>query len=313
METLELLRADHLWLTTGIVFVLGSMIGSFMNVCIYRLPEGKSVVVPGSHCACGQPIPFYRNLPILSWILLRGVAPCCGSKFSIQYPVVELLTAAAFALSWWFMPLHEALGGWVLFSFLLVGAWIDWDYLILPDSTTLGLVFVGVLLSFFIPELHGYGGEHWLLDGVRSVGQSLLGMLVGSAVVLWVALIGEYILKKEAIGFGDVKLIGGIGAITGWQGGVFSLFGGALIGTALMLFLFPFWRWWQKRYPNRPLVARKMRLEDYPEADREQVGLAAGKMIPFGPLIALGGLVYYFFMREPVNAYLADVANMIYG
>lgn len=313
METLEYLRVEQVWFTTVVVFILGSMVGSFLNVCIYRLPAGKSVVFPGSHCACGAPIPFYRNIPIFTWIWLRGVAPCCGAKFSVQYPIVEFITACAFALCWYFMPVHEALVGWVLFSFLLVGTWIDWDYLILPDSTTLGLVLVGLILSFFIPQLHGYGGEHWLLDGIRSVGVSLLGVLVGSAVILWVALTGEYVLKKEAIGFGDVKLIGGISAITGWQGGVFALFGGALLGTALFLLLFPFWRWWQKKHPDRPLVARKLRLEDYPETEREQIGLAAGKMIPFGPLISAGGLVYYFFMREEVNAYLSDVAKMIYG
>src|SRR5690606_25040897 len=128
-------------------------------------PQGRSVVYPGSTCSCGKAIPFWNNLPVISWLILRGKASCCGGKISIQYPIVEFITAAVFAHSWYHLTPPLAIVGWVLFSFLLVGAWIDWDYLILPDSTTLGLVLVGVVMSIVMPAIHGYETDiHWLVS-----------------------------------------------------------------------------------------------------------------------------------------------------
>ncbi len=313
MEYLELIRAEHPFLTTLFALVLGGMVGSFLNVCILRIPVGRSIVYPGSTCACGKAIPLWHNLPVLSWLLLRGKAACCGGRISVQYPIVEFLTAAVFAHSWYHLSPALAIVGWILFAFLLVGSWIDWDYLILPDSTTLGLVFVGVILSFLVPSIHGYASDiHWLVAATQSFGVSLLGILISSGVILWVALVGEYLLKREAVGFGDVKLLGGIGAMLGWQGGMFAIFSGALIGTVLIALLYPFWRWWHARHPGRQLVGSRVREEDYPEVNGENGDAVIKRMVPFGPLLSLGALVYHFLLRAEVDAYLAEIGQMIY-
>jgi leader peptidase (prepilin peptidase)/N-methyltransferase len=209
------------WFFPGVAFVVGACIGSFLNVVIYRLPKEESIVTPGSHCGCGQPIKFYDNLPILSWLALRGRARCCGRPFSVRYPFVELLTGLLFVACWLrlspggtFSP-GLVVCGWIFLSCLVAATFIDLDHMIIPDVFTLGLGVLGVLLSFAVPALHGQHTDFFLGDSLRSGVASLLGLLVGSGLVLWIALLAEAALKKEAMGFGDVKFVGAIGAFCG--------------------------------------------------------------------------------------------------
>ncbi len=281
------------WFFATLSFVFGAIVGSFLNVCIYRIPAEKSIVNPGSRCACGNAIAWYDNIPILSWFILRGRARCCGRPFSFRYPAVEILTGVLFLLCWILFPPAKALCGWVFVSILVCSTFIDLDHMIIPDRFTIGAAMAGLVLSFFFPALHGQGGEFFLVDNLKSLILSSIGLLVGSATVLWIALFSEIVLRKETMGFGDVKFLGAIGAFTGWEGGLFAIFGGAIIGTAgLVVFLL-----------IRPLLPKK--------ADDDS-GLF-GRAVPFGPMLALGGLLYFLFLHEIVDAYFLENAQMLFA
>lgn len=277
----------------GFSFIFGAIVGSFLNVCIYRIPEEKSVVSPGSRCACGKTIAWYDNIPILSWLLLRGRARCCGRPFSIRYPLVELLTGALFFLCWWFFSPAVALCGMFFCALLICATFIDFDHMIIPDRFTIGGAVAGVILAILVPALHGFDSGIALIDGMRSGLAAIIGLLIGSAVVLWIALLAEIVLKKEAMGFGDVKFLGAIGAFTGWEGALFSVFGGAVIGTLGLVVALMF----------RPFF----RVKEVKGHEGEQ-DVALGRMVPFGPMLALGALLYFLFLSPWVDAYFADAA-----
>ena len=263
--------------------MIGACVGSFLNVLIVRLPAGESVVSPGSHCACGAPIAWRDNLPVLGWILRRGRARCCGRPFSVRYPAVELLTALLFLACWRLHPPAVAVGGWIFLSGLLAATFIDLDHLMIPDTFTLGLGLVGVLYSCAVPALHGQAGAFFALDSLRSGTASLEGLLIGSGLVLWIALLAGAVLKKEAMGLGDVKFAGAIGAFCGWHGAVFAVFGGAVVGTlALPLIL-------AGRRLARPAVT--------------PAPLALGARVPFGPMLAVAGALYILVLHGPVDAW----------
>jgi leader peptidase (prepilin peptidase)/N-methyltransferase len=154
------------WFFPTVAFAVGACVGSFLNVVIYRVPKEESIVTPGSHCGCGQPIKWYDNIPILSWLLLRGRARCCGRTFSFRYPAVELLTAVLFVVCWLRFP-HQpgvAVCGWIFLSCLIAATFIDLDHFIIPDVFTIGLGVVGVLLSLIVPGLHVAPGEMLMVD-----------------------------------------------------------------------------------------------------------------------------------------------------
>lgn len=289
------------WFFPVAVALFGACVGSFLNVVIYRLPQEQSIVFPGSHCACGQPIRWYDNLPVFSWFVLRGKARCCGRPFSFRYPFVELLTAAVFVVCWLEFPPLVAMAGWVFLSALIAATFIDLDHMIIPDVFTIGLAVVGVLISFALPALHGVHGELFILDSLRAGVASIQGMLIGSGLVLWIALLAEVILKKEAMGFGDVKFVGAIGAFCGWQGAVFSIFGGAIVGTVWFAIALI----WEKAAGKPAPVAPPT---ETPEGEPTQ--LAFGAHVPFGPMLAIAGGLYLLFFREPALAWLADVAPL---
>ena len=289
------------WFFPAAVFVFGACIGSFLNVVIYRVPKGESVVSPGSHCACGKPIKWYDNIPIVSWVLLRGRARCCGQRFSIRYPLVELLTALLFLACWLRYPPLVAGCGALFISALIAATFIDLDHMIIPDVFTVVLAIVGVLLSFWVPALHGYHSNIFLLDAMRSGVASLEGALIGSGLVFWIAVIAETLLKKEAMGFGDVKFIGAIGAFCGWKGAVFAMFGGAAVGT---VWFGAAWLW-EKATGRRSVVAPP---SETPEG--EAAPLAFGAHIPFGPMLAIAGALYFLVFNRWMDAWLADVATL---
>ncbi len=286
------------WFFPGTAFVFGACIGSFLNVVIYRLPKEESIVHPGSHCGCGQPIAWHDNIPLLSWLSLRGRARCCGRPFSIRYPFVELLTGLLFLASWLTQPPAVALCGCLFLSCLVAATFIDLDHFIIPDVFTIGLGSVGVVLSFAVPALHGHNTGYFLVDSVRGATAGLQGLLLGSGLVLWIALIAEVLLRKEAMGFGDVKFVGAIGAFCGWQGAVFTLFGGAVVGTVWFAVALI----WEKITGRRAAVAPP---SETPEG--EAAPLAFGAHVPFGPMLAIAGALYFLFFRSAAQAWLAEL------
>ena len=290
------------WFFPTVVFILGACIGSFLNVCIYRIPAETSVVFPGSHCGCGQPIKWQHNIPILSWLFLRGRARCCGRPFSVRYPVIELLTALLFLACWLFFPPTKAVCGWVFLSALVCATFIDLDHMIIPDAFTLGLGVVGMLLSFFVPGLQDQHSGIFIVDSLRGVLISLQGLLIGSGLVLWIALLAEAVLKKEAMGFGDVKFVGAIGAFCGWQGAVFAIFGGAVVGTVW----FTIALLWQKIAGKPAPVAPPAE-----NAAGEPAPLGFGVQVPFGPMLAIAGALYFLVFSQFINAWFAELGGLL--
>lgn len=282
-------------------FCLGACVGSFLNVCIYRIPKGESIVRPPSHCACGKPIRWFDNLPIVGWFLLRGRARCCGRRISFRYPFVETLTAAIFLALWTTATPYAAFAGMVFAAIMIFCAFVDIDHMMLPDFATIGGTAAGFALSLMMPQIHGTLIEDapFAASVVASGIKSAVGIAVGSGVLYWVRTLGECVFKKEAMGEGDVILIGCIGAFCGWQGAIFAIFGGSIIGALTMIPIVA-----TKRVFSKKSAPRK-KFADGSEADP----LA----IPFGPWLACGGLLYFVFLKTWVDSYFANIASAFFG
>jgi leader peptidase (prepilin peptidase)/N-methyltransferase len=287
------------WFFAGVSALFGAMVGSFLNVVIYRLPKGESIVHPGSHCACGQPIAWYDNIPILSWFLLGGKARCCGRPYSFRYAFVEALTGLAFLVCWLSYPLLVAIAGMVLLSLLIAATFIDLDHMIIPDSITVWGTVVAVLIAALVPALHGYSTEPlYILGSIRSAFAAMVGALIGSGLILWIGLLAEAVLRKEAMGFGDVKFMGLIGAFLGWEGALCTVFGGAIVGTV----------WFSLALIFAKITGAKRTAAlpaETPEG--EATDLAAGAQVPFGPMLAIAAALYFLGGHRLISPYLEQV------
>ena len=202
-----------------LIFILGLIVGSFSNVCIYRIPKNESIVYPASHCPkCHSPIKPVDNIPLLSYILLKGRCRNCKSKISIQYPIVEFLTGLTYLIIYLTYGLSiQSLIYIILSSALIIIAFIDLNEQIVPDVISLPGIVIGFILSFFVPYI--------------SFINSGLGVIVGGGTILIIGLGGSVIFKKEAMGGGDVKLAAMIGAFLGWRFIIISLFLGFFLGA----------------------------------------------------------------------------------
>ena len=204
-------------------FVLGAIFGSFGNVVIYRLPKDLSVVLPRSHCySCKTPIKWYDNIPILSWFILRGKCRHCGAKFSFRYPLVELITAVLFCLSYHYAGLTWSLLEYLLFIFgLVVCTFIDLDHMILPDEFTLSGIVIGLVGAALNPQ--------------REFLDALYGVLMGGGFLWGLAYVYYLLTKQEGMGGGDIKLLAWIGALLGWKAIPFVIMTSAIIGSVVGL------------------------------------------------------------------------------
>lgn len=282
---------------TGVFFVLGAIVGSFLNVCILRIPRGKSVASPGSHCACGKAIPLWNNIPILSWFILRGRAACCGRKFSIRYAAIEALTGLLFAAAWHYFPWQDAVALMVFCSFGIVLAFIDWDTMYLPDCVNAPFVLAGLIISFFLPEIHGSTAtqlaEPKYLENLQfGLIPALTGMVIGGSIAYWIRYFASVIMKREAMGEGDVILLGGIGAFFGWRGAVFAFFASSFLGLGAVLIQ----KLFGKEVPasDRSQAASQLSLEGDDEAADMEAGVGS-RPFPLGPWLLLGALIYCAF------------------
>ena len=207
----------HLELITA--FIFGICIGSFLNVCICRLPEGKSIVHPPSSCpGCGKSIRFYDNIPLLSWLLLRGRCRYCQNPIAFRYVLVELLGGLmAVCVYFKFGPSIEGIVYYVFIAALLTITFIDIDHQIIPDVISLPGIPLGFAASFFMPSIT------WM--------DSLVGLVAGGGTLYAVAWGYALITGKEGMGGGDIKLLAMIGAFIGWKGVLVTIFMGSAIGT----------------------------------------------------------------------------------
>jgi leader peptidase (prepilin peptidase)/N-methyltransferase len=187
----------HFW--SLVFFSFGCIVGSFLNVCIYRMPLDLSVVSPPSHCPhCKYAIPFYLNVPLLTWLSLRGKCKNCGAPIKPRYFIVELLTGVAFLACWLAFghasPWIAAVYGLFLAG-LIVATFIDFEHFIIPDEITFGGAAVGFILSFFLPELHGVSSS------VAGVEKGLLGIAVGAGMVWFVLEFGYRVFGQQRMKF----------------------------------------------------------------------------------------------------------------
>ena len=202
-----------------ISFIFGALVGSFLNVCIIRLPKEESIIIPGSHCPqCNHPIKFYDNIPLISYLLLGGKCRYCKRSISAQYPLVEGTTAISSLLL--FLKWGLSLSYFFYFSFvaaLIIITVIDLYHQIIPDVISIPGIGVGLLGALIIPHITFFN--------------SLLGILLGGGSLFVVATLYQWFFKREGMGGGDVKLLAMIGAFLGWDAVILTILLSSLIGS----------------------------------------------------------------------------------
>jgi leader peptidase (prepilin peptidase)/N-methyltransferase len=227
--------------------VAGLCVGSFLNVCILRLPKQQSLLSPRSTCPqCGQRIAWYDNIPIVSWVVLRGKCRRCGNAISAQYPLIEALVGALWLAAYlsYGVSVHALAGA--LFCTILLGIGItDARHYLIPDEFTWGGLGLGLALS--------------LVGGWQGFLQAVIGAAVGFGLLYAVGMAGRWLFKEEAMGGGDVKMMAMVGSFVGWKGVLLTIFAGALLGTLIFV----------------PLSLRKKRLVPF------GVFLAVGAAVAF--------------------------------
>jgi leader peptidase (prepilin peptidase)/N-methyltransferase len=209
------------WFSYVIAGILGALIGSFLNVCIYRLPRGESIAWPGSRCtSCGKAIEFYDNIPVLSYLWLAGRCRACRDPISIRYPFVEAVNAAGYlTILWTFGPTWTTVLYAILFSALVVVTGTDLTHKIIPNVVTLPGIVLGLI-----------GGATVLPVGWFN---ALLGVAVGGGILWALALASPYFFGKEGMGGGDIKLLAMIGAFLGWKPALLTIMIGSLTGSVI--------------------------------------------------------------------------------
>ena len=242
--------------------LIGLCIGSFLNVVIYRLPRGKSIVIPRSACPhCRTAVRWYDNIPLIGWFWLKGRCRDCHQPLGVQYPVVELLGAMAAVAAVWKYEL--SLAGGIIFIFLcllIIITFIDLNHRIIPDRITLPAMVLALLVAPFLPDF--------------SFVQGLSGLLTGGGVLWAIAAIYGRLTGVDGIGGGDIKLMGLVGALMGWKGALFTLFGGALFGALVGIGLLM-------------VKGNNMRTA-----------------IPFGPFLSIAAVIYLFYGNAIIGWYL---------
>ncbi|MEW6067414.1 MAG: prepilin peptidase [Nitrospirota bacterium] len=248
-----------------VAFIFGSIIGSFLNVCIYRMPRGQSIITPSSRCpSCNTPIKPWDNIPILSYLFLRGKCRVCNSKISLRYPFVEFLNALLYVL----ILLRFGFGCYtpvyfIFCSALIIIIFIDLDFQIIPDRITLPGILIGLIAgSLVLPDPFF---RHSLL-GYKS---SIIGCLTGGGLFLAIAM-----LSRGGMGGGDIKMMAMVGSLMGWKAVISTTFIGSLAGSIVGIFLMAF------------------------------KGKGRKTKIPFGPFLALGAFITLFYGQELVYWYL---------
>ena len=253
-----------------VVVIFGALIGSFLNVCIYRIPRGISVVWPSSRCpSCNAPIRAWDNIPVLSFLLLGGSCRNCRVRIPYRYPLVESLNAVFYLiLLWRFGPGWPFLVYALFCSALIVITFIDLDFQIIPDRITLPGIPIGLFAgSLLLPD-------PFLRSVTLGWRGSLIGAVSGFLFFYLVAAAGEKVFKKEAMGGGDIKMMAMVGGVIGWKGIILTTFLGSLLGSIIGVLMMIF-------------------------AGRER-----GSLIPFGPFLAVGSAISLIFGQEIIFWYL---------
>ncbi len=276
----------------GVAFVFGACAGSFANVCIYRMPMEISIVTPRSKCPhCGTLLTWQENIPLISWLMLGARCKTCCAPISVRYPIIEMLTGAVFSLVVWRVGMVPATPVYLILMWSwIVLSGIDWDYYFIPDEINITGMVAGpviALIAQFVPWPTG------LI--VQDLWASLLGLAVGGGVIWFIRKLGSFILRQEAMGFGDVKLMAFIGSFLGWKFALISIFLGAICGTIVGL----------------AIKASLHTKTDPPEDADSEAFLEKNNplgipfelenrytRIPFGPYLVLGSFITFLYGKE---------------
>ena len=215
------------------IFIFGAMIGSFLNVCIYRIPRNESIAFSRSKCVhCKKTIAWHDNVPFLSYILLKGKCRSCKQKISPRYLIVELISALSFLTLFVYFGFSAKFWVYSLLSFVLIAiTFIDFEFQIIPDRFSVGGLFFGILISALVPSLH------YALTWKASVINALLGALTGAALMYLTGTLGKLAFKKESMGGGDVKLMAMLGAFLGWKMAILIFFLAPFFGSPAGIYL----------------------------------------------------------------------------
>lgn len=260
------------------VAIIGLIIGSFLNVCIYRIPKGENIAFPPSHCgSCGKRLHALDLVPVFSWLFLKGKCRYCGSKISPRYTLVELMTGLIFAILYNTFGISlDLLASAFLMSLLIPVFFIDLDYKIIPDEIVVtGLVAGAIIIvsNIFFPLEIYRGGQWW---------DPILGMIAGSGTLLLIGLMASKIYKTdEAMGGGDIKIFAPIGIFLGWKMTFFALFISIVIAGVTSFIL----------------IVLKVK-------DRRST-------IPFGPFIVIGTFITYIYGWDIINLYINSLISRI--
>lgn len=288
-------------------FALGLAFGSFLNVCIYRLPLGLSVVHPRSACPeCKRPIAFYDNIPVVSWLILRGRCRNCQTKISPRYLIVELLTGVLFVACFWHFGLTLSTLKYIAFGFLLLGLiFTDAETQLLPDKMTLPGIVLGLLFSVIVPVNDLVSQTVPWLFSVRTTSESWrwlslldssLGGVVGASFIYGAGAIYLRARGREGMGFGDVKLMAMVGAFLGTRLTILTIFTGSIAGSLFGLgTLGIVWVKRTRRRLHRPSMRR---------APWDSAAVAMRRFpMPFGVFLGAMAMLAFFFGNQFLSWY----------
>lgn len=228
------------------VFCFGAALGSFLNVVIYRLPRGKSLIWPPSHCPqCHHELSLTRdNVPIIGWFMVRGKCRYCGAAVSFRYPLVEFLTACFVLASYWYLVWYQgrSLGNFIVWTGLalaiVAAGLIDLRHYIIPDIITKPAMVLAPVACLLVPKMMPaiHPGLAWPAhQRLQALAGCLVGMVVGAGFIYLVGVLGKVIFGREAMGFGDVKFLGMIGGYLGWQAIVWTFIIGSILGLVFVV------------------------------------------------------------------------------
>ncbi len=279
-----------MWFPT--VFILGACIGSFLNVCIWRIPRDETIVHIPSHCPkCNKNIAWYDNIPLISWIILNGKCRHCKEGISFRYFAIELLTAVLFEVIFVkvivnHQPLIMLLPFFLVIMFLVTISLIDIDHYIIPNETTYFMMIVGIVMSTIFPEIQEFNLKeifpsiHNISNHFLGLGYSLFGLFISLGAFATFAILGSKLFGKDALGWGDVKYLGAIGACLGWKACFFTVLFGSILGAI----------------GGCILIIYKKRLRKV--------------FIPFGPFLASGTLLWMLYGGKILILYWDFISNI---
>ncbi|MCD6385495.1 prepilin peptidase [Candidatus Sumerlaeota bacterium] len=322
MDSINFFSSEFFWYHSFMVFLMGTLVGSFLNVCIYRIPAKKSIVFPNSYCySCGSPIRWYDNIPLLSYIILRGRCRDCAARISPRYFFIELLTGIIFFLSFWRLGYTWATPIYIVFiCYFIIATFTDFDHWIIPDSISIGGFFLALLVALVVPSFYKgliitragpFSGFYF-----ASFLNALVGGAVGFGLLYIIGVIGSWVFQKEAMGGGDIKLFALVGALLGWKNTLLvialSSFIGATVGLILILvehIAFKNKRRTLQVDDSEPSTRTQPNADELShlneilaKLDKAHKGVSLSRAIPFGPYIAIASIIVILWHTEITNA-----------